>query len=261
MLKYKNNFLSKLWLVLPLLFLIHKGLAQEQKNWVEKYETELYTEGRYARNVSGPVFELISIYSYIEPFVWNKNQKLYIDFEAPDSSNYTIIGQEKRIDKYYWFQSKNRKSQTGNNLFGPWEVDKTISSLKIKPAQLALLLQIKNDSLFEQSTYINAYLPVGVYHKCLPDTLEEYNIVSRVYRHFKKGSYIIAEGIQEGRINPNHHLLKEGIGTYYPGQILELSVPIDKLDRSDKNWFTINVSLIEAGNLEKHNFRFYIYHP
>lgn len=227
-----------------------------QSEYIQKLENDLYVEGYYAENVSGPALELVSLHRNIEPYDWEKQQDLYIEFKAPYNAPYRIKAQEKRIKRYYMMQSKVKNTQDKSNVFGPWPVDNYLQSRSVETSNLGVVLNFDTDKLK------HAYLPLDIYHTCLSERASTYKAVFRINRLIRAGIYNIYAGIHEGEIANDAPIIEKNkeIGQQSIRSIMQLSVPIEKLASYKNNWLTVDVQLQETSNLKIHTFRFYVYH-
>lgn len=226
--------------------------AQRINTWVKKLERPQYTEGAYALTV-GTSLEIISFYSYFEPFEWGKGQQLQIDFFAPDSEPYLLKAEEKRILAYYWMESKPGKAQKGKNTFGPWQVDGMLRQMQVSAANLGVLLRWRED----KSNYM---LPVSVYHHAPPVAIDSYKAVFRLGKSISKGVFKVYKGTFTGALPEITPVQTGVIGKNLGGATIQLAIAEQNL-KDYSGWVTVHLTLSEQNSTNKTPFRFFFYHP
>ena len=210
-------------LLFPFLVITQQSTAQRAKNWINKIEYDHYTEGVYSLQVGSNVVEIISLTGYFEPYSFNKNERIHIDFYSPDSVPYLVKAEEKKINKYYWMESHPANSQKKWNTFGPWSTDGLLKQLSVQPQDLAILIHLEADDS-------QKFSPAIVYMGNRPDRILGYRAYFRLGVNISGGSYKVFRGDFENQLALEGALVQEGPilkrlgGSTFPIQIKQSSL-------------------------------------
>ena len=164
------------WISVVAIFFFTAGLqAQTSEDWKRRNDRGNRYEGLVSISTGNPDLEVLSFTGFFEPFRGNVDLKM--KFFMPFSANPFIIAHELDDQRQYWMEVKSAAWRSGTwNEFSPWPTNDVIAKEVIPWDNIGVLIKLNAG---------NQLAPAFVYHRYLPDRVQQYSFYLRSNRNLK----------------------------------------------------------------------------